>query len=192
LQPQGFYVADVFSWSSLLLTGFVLVSTFLGKFGDLIISFIPLQFESFEEYLRRTDGCTGKVINSPQSRTLIKLKEIVEEEKAAREGKLHFRGSLTPLSKSFQDQRLAALIEQKVTLIQILDSTQVELESLLSKTVNTQLLVESTQMSDMKNSEDMLEQLWNRNKKLSSELETYQMEQGVGSFKHKDEFLSRQ
>jgi hypothetical protein len=177
LQPQGLYVSDVFSWASRFLTGFVLVSTFLGKVGELVISQFPSKTESFGEFLRRTDGCTGKVIELPQSRTLIKLKEVVEDEKAAREGNLPIPGDMTRCA--FEEHNLANLIEQKIILIQILHSTQAEIDSLLSKCANTQLSVLLTQMSDMKNNEAILEKVLHQSKKLRSELETMQIEGGV-------------
>jgi hypothetical protein len=112
----------------------------------------------------------------------MKLKELVKDENAARQGKPQVRGALPSHSKLFEDHQLATLIEQKFILIQILDSTHVQRGSIFSKSANKQLLVESTKISDLKNNEDKLENLLHWTKNLRSEIETMQME-------HSERFL---
>jgi hypothetical protein len=55
LQPQGMFISDVFQWTTLLLHGFVFISSFLGKFGDLLQKYFPSRGESLEHHLARTD-----------------------------------------------------------------------------------------------------------------------------------------
>lgn len=55
LQPQGMFISDVFRWTALFLNGFVFISAFLGKFGDLLIKYFPSRGESLEYHLARTD-----------------------------------------------------------------------------------------------------------------------------------------
>jgi hypothetical protein len=49
------FISDVFQWTTLLLHGFVFISSFLGKFGDLLTKYFPSRGESFEYHLARTD-----------------------------------------------------------------------------------------------------------------------------------------
>ena len=135
LQPEGMFVADVFSWSSIMLSGFVLVSTFLGKIGDLVMSWMPAESESFGEYLKRTDFVTGKVIVPPESTELKDLREMVKEQEDIDDGKIKVKGedlytsaALTPDGKTFNEKKIEMLKEKKEIVMKILEDTEAEME----------------------------------------------------------------
>jgi hypothetical protein len=135
LQPEGMYVSDVFIWSSVMLTGFVLVGTFLGKVGDLVTSWMPEQSESFGEYLMRTDFRTGKVIDPPQSKDLKLLRELAEEQEGIDNGTIKVKGedlyssrTLAPDGKTFNEHKIKMLHEKKQLLTKLLQDTEMEME----------------------------------------------------------------
>jgi len=79
LQPQVLFMADVFKWTLSLLHGFVFVTAFLGKFGELIQQYFPSRGESFESRLARTN-LWGFGVQPPVSKSLEILKKLVEIE----------------------------------------------------------------------------------------------------------------
>jgi len=94
LQPQGMFVSDVFRWTALCLNGFVIVSSFLAKVGDLLqdcwtrcrcscrrggaAATAAATHESLDYHLARTD-LWGNGLNTPISKSLEILKEMVQE-----------------------------------------------------------------------------------------------------------------
>lgn len=149
LQPEGMFVSDVFSWSSAMLTGFVLMSTFLGKVGDLIRSWLPEETESFGEYLKRTDLCTGNVIEPPQSNELKTLRKLAEEDQAIKDGTIKVKGedlytsaSLAPDGKTFNVHKIEMLKEKQEILNKMLDDTQTEIEERMAQEDQSKLSTE--------------------------------------------------
>ncbi|KAL3907566.1 MAG: hypothetical protein SGARI_003478 [Bacillariaceae sp.] len=146
LQPEGMFVADVFSWSSAMLTGFVLVSTFLGKVGDLISSWLPEETESFGEYLKRTDLWSGKVIEPPQSNEINTLRELAVEEQGVKDGTIKVKGedlytstALAPDGKTFNEHKIEILKEKQDLLNKMLEDTQVEIEERIAQSEDAKL-----------------------------------------------------
>jgi hypothetical protein len=182
LQPEGMFVSDVFNWASLMLTGFVVVSTCLGKVGDLIASVFPSQSESFGDYLKRTDGFTGKVAKLPESKTLELLKEVAQQEEATREDaqrKNVYDSSVMALDeKTFHEQQLAIVVQKRELLIQLLETTQAELDQCLSKSSDIRRAFEAM---DLKQQEEIMDANLQRTKNIRAELETMQMEHGNGT-----------
>ena len=60
LQPQGIFIVDVFQWTTLMLHGFVFMSSFLGKFGDLLQEWFPSRGETLAKHIARTNLCCGQ------------------------------------------------------------------------------------------------------------------------------------
>ncbi|KAG7371417.1 ion channel [Nitzschia inconspicua] len=133
LQPQGMFLSDVFSWSSQMLTGFAFVSIFLGKVGDLITSFLPTKSESLADYLKRTDGCTGKVIELPQSKSLKMLQEVAQEEEGEEITEVHDSFNMGLDEKSCYDHQLAILQQKRELLIRMLNANQTGMDQWLAK-----------------------------------------------------------
>jgi hypothetical protein len=154
LQPQGMFITDVFQWSSMLLHGFIFLSSFLGKVGELLESCFPRQEgESLEYRLARTGLC-HKGLNTPISKSLETLKGMVEDldngrsstviktilsdaEKGEENTRQHhtyrtsFDGNhmaLTPDGETIHHHRIKILAEKKKMLIRLLEETQSELE----------------------------------------------------------------
>jgi len=78
VQPQGLFARDVIIWTTLLLYGFGILASFLDRFSNLIESWLPKRKEPFEYHLART-GILGTGINTPYSKSLDVLRELVEE-----------------------------------------------------------------------------------------------------------------
>ena len=156
LQPQGIFICDVFTWTTLLLHGFVFLSLFLGKVGELLQNCFPRRGESLEYHLARTDLC-GKNFNTPVSKSLEILKEMVEEMEESTdpitttttdafgdgESRQHrYRTSFVGNSKAFAPDgntinyhRIRILVEKKNLLIKLLGDTQSELEDRVNESL---------------------------------------------------------
>ncbi len=142
IQPQGLFTSDVIIWTTLLLHGFGILASFLDRFTTLIISWFPKRKEPFEYHLCRTD-ILGTGINTPYSKSLDILRELVEErsEKYDRDGdgnildakhRSSFNGrddwALTPDGNTINLHRINILTEKKTLLIKLLLENQSELE----------------------------------------------------------------
>mmetsp|Transcript_8680 Transcript_8680/g.25673 ORF Transcript_8680/g.25673 Transcript_8680/m.25673 type:complete len:314 (-) Transcript_8680:1534-2475(-) len=153
LQPQGMFITDVFQWTALCLHGFVFISSFLGKVGDMLQAWIPQRTEPFEYHLARTDLC-GKGYNTPISKSLEILKELVQEPKVqkAYPGGVEEHGSernakertyrtsfvgndraLAPDCNTINYHRMRILMEKRKLLIELLNDTQSELEDRVTR-----------------------------------------------------------
>lgn len=154
LQPQGMLITDVFKWSSILLHGFIFLSLFLGKVSELLESCFPRQQGRSLEYRLARTGLCHKGLNTPISKSLETLKEMVEDldngrsstvmktiltdaEKGDEKNSQHhtyrtsFDGNhmaLTPDGETIHHHRIKILAEKKKMLIRLLEDTQSELE----------------------------------------------------------------
>lgn len=143
VQPQGLFAPDVIIWTTLLLHGFGILASFLDRFSDLIESWLPTRKEPFEYHLARTD-ILGTGINTPYSKSLDVLRELVEEHfgEDDRDGRADdplqarkrssFSGrddfALTPDGQTINLHRIKILTEKKTLLIKLLLENQSELE----------------------------------------------------------------
>ena len=145
VQPQGLFTSDVIIWTTLLLHGFGILASFLDRFTSLIFSCIPKRKEPFEYHLCRTD-ILGTGINTPYSKSLDILRELVEERSEHdhdADGNLldakhrsSFSGrddwALTPDGNTINLHRIKILTEKKTLLIKLLLENQSELEDRLA------------------------------------------------------------
>ncbi len=143
VQPQGLFAPDVIIWTTLLLHGFGILASFLDRFSNLIESWLPKREEPFEYHLARTD-ILGTGINTPYSKSLDVLRELVEEHfgEDDRDGRgehplearkqSSFTGrddcALTPDGNTINLHRIKILTEKKTLLIKLLLDNQSELE----------------------------------------------------------------
>jgi len=165
LQPYGFFIEDLFKWTTTMLHGFVFFSTFLGKVGDLVQSFLPENGESLEYRLARTDLC-GTGIHTPISKSLEALKELAETElnqdfrtsttrdvlgdglSHSRTYKSSFVGDTrakTPDGNTINYHRIKILAEKKHILIKLLEHEELEVQN----RVNECLLVHATKENEI-------------------------------------------
>ena len=145
VQPQGLFPCDVVLWAGLLLYGITFLTAFLDRFTSLIASWMPEPEEPLEYHIARTD-LFGYGINTPISKSLEALRELVLERKHIRDTgvgcstikgqELRHRRSftgrnddaITPSGSTINIQRIKILTEKKTLLIQLLMDNQSELE----------------------------------------------------------------
>jgi len=202
LQSEGFFVSDVFSFASMFLAGFVLVSTFLGFVGELVMTFIPAKSESMEEYLARTD-LQGNVIELRESKSLKVLKELLEEQNDRRRqqqededgvvkspknksalasGEPVFTSmTMAPDGRPFNDHYIDILVQRRHLLIQLLQGTQQELDKRLDKggKPETAYWKGTFQLSDLEQEEAVLETYLQHTRMLRNQLEVSHVKQGT-------------
>ena len=144
LQPQGLFVADVIGWTFLLLYGFGVFASFLDRFSNLLGSLLPERNEPLEYHLARTELFCGTGINTPYSKSMEVLKELVaescidEDENIAVKRPLEvkyrssFRGrdsdARTPDGSTIHMHRIGILTEKKRLLMKLLLANQLELD----------------------------------------------------------------
>jgi hypothetical protein len=174
LQPEGLFVSDVFNWSSRLLGGFVVVSTFLGKVGDLISSFLPKRKETFCDYLQRTDAW-GNIIDVPERTSLETLKYYVEAEEKTEVSEVSSCALVSDNDK-FNSRHIQILLEKRHLLLRLLDDTQSELHQRLSKEKKSTEEGGLT-LSELKQDEIIFENNLRQAQEIRSELESTQMKE---------------
>ena len=144
LQPHGLFPPDVIGWAFLLLYGFGVFASFLDRFSDLLGSLLPEREEPLEYHLARTELFCGTGINTPYSKSLEVLKELVVEncieeektDKVNRSLESKYRSSFrlrdgyarTPDGSTIRIHRIKILTEKKNLLIKLLLANQHELD----------------------------------------------------------------
>jgi hypothetical protein len=135
--------SSVFLWSSRLVTGFVVVSTFLGKFADLTSSIIPEKPDSLADHLERTD-CRGNDIglNLEQRKAVKQLQDLVDKQQKQNTGKSIYGddndmfGASVALGvdgRPINSKRLETLIMKRKLILQLLETTEAELGRRMAK-----------------------------------------------------------
>lgn len=139
LQPQGFYLIDVFRWAYRFLTGFVVVSTFLGKIADLVSSMFPQKGESLADHLARTD-CRGNDtgLDVQQSKAVKTLQELVDDQQNENVamsivGDEDDSLALGADGRPVNSQRTETLLQKRHLVLQLLERTESELEERIAK-----------------------------------------------------------
>jgi Ion channel len=191
LQPQGFYLGDVFHWASLFLTGFVLVSTFLGKVADLLGLLFPQKGETLAEYLARTDNW-GNPIDVKHSKSLMTLEALLEQEKSVGNnivGDDEGSGAMLANGESIHSERILHLTKKRHSLIELLADTQNDLDRCVARHAggtsgegcfNKDLKAGLKSCApDLCYEEEVLELLLQRTKEARTHLESSSMESGV-------------
>jgi hypothetical protein len=165
LQPEVMFLEDVFRFSLLFLTGFVLTSAFLNSFGDFMSGIAPRSVhETLEERLKHTNMLQMERMESSSSSSSIEEEEsnetIQELEKlvtASAEATTNDRNS----SKS-----LAALLKETELLQKLVDRTREDLMVLLKDRVTSEENGEcpktSRELSVIQKEEELLKEVLER------------------------------
>lgn len=187
LQPQGLFLRDVFTWASRMLSGFVIVSTFLGKAADLVYLWFPPRKETFAEYLARTD-LWGNSVNAKPSKSLHTLERMEGQEKELDSSFVGDEGSDTAFvsdDKAVNYHRIHTLAKKKCTLIHLLQDAQDELDRRVAKYEShennwTQNATNGLEFNfaDLLHEEEVLGLLLQRAQEARARLEQSRMESG--------------